>query len=504
MGMGVETPKVVTDEPEGPMVGASDVSSRVQARGPGVSTLRDLLDDRRVLVLGFGVSGQAALELVGDVARPAALAVADEGDPASWDPDRRSRWNALAADGIETYAQPADPAFVDAWDCLIVSPGFRPWHPWLERARAHGKTVLPEFELGYLAAPPGIWIGITGTNGKTTTTRWVGQVLMEAGLPTVVGGNIGEPVSRLVRSARPGSYYVIELSSFQLYGLRVFRPDVAVLLNVDQDHLDWHGSVADYVAAKLRLFQHQRPDDWAVVNGDERHLWEAYRSLPSRLLSFGLSGRWYPGAGVQDDWLMLWWGRTYPIGPVRLLRTPWPFMVANLLAVVLTGVALRLTLPQIRASLGRLTAPPHRLEWVARIRDVDFYDDSKATNVHAVRWALASMTRPVVLIAGGQAKGQDLRPLRSLLAEKARAVVLIGEDRASIRTAWADVGVPLVDAGDMEEAVRVAFRMARPGDAVLLSPACASFDMFQGYAHRGDAFRKAVLDLKRVLEESTE
>ncbi len=483
------------------MVTPSDVSTRVQAPGPGVSTLRALLDDRRVLVLGFGVSGQAALDLLREVARPAALAVADEGDPAAWDPDRRSQWRALAATGVETYVRPADPAFVDAWDCLVVSPGFRPWHPWLERAR--GKTVLPEFELGYLAAPPGTWVGITGTNGKTTTTRWVGQVLTEAGLPTVVGGNIGEPVSRLVRYARPGSYYVLELSSFQLHGLNVFRPDVAVLLNVDQDHLDWHGSVDDYVAAKFRLFRNQRPDDWAVVNGDERHLWDAYRSIPSRLLSFGLSGRWYPGAGVRDDWLLLWWGRTYPVGPVRLLPTPWPFMVANLLAVVLTGVALRLTLPQIRASVRRLTAPPHRLEWVARIRDVDFYDDSKATNVHAVRWALASMARPVVLIAGGQAKGQDVSSLGPLLAEKARAVVLIGEDRASIRTAWAGVGVPLVEADDMEEAVRVAFTMARPGDAVLLSPACASFDMFQGYAHRGDVFRKAVLDLKRTLEEST-
>jgi len=483
------------------MVVLSDVSARIEAPSPGVSTLRDLLDDRRVLVLGFGVSGQAALELIRDVARPAALAVADEGDPAAWDADRRSRWTALAAAGVETYARPADPAFVDAWDCLVVSPGFRPWHPWLERARARGKVLIPEFELGYLVAPPGTWIGITGTNGKTTTTQWVGRVLAEAGLPTVVGGNIGEPVSRLVRSARPGSYYVLELSSFQLHSSHVFRPDVAVLLNIDQDHLDWHGSVADYVAAKLRLFQRQRPDDWAVVNGDERHLWAAYRAIPSRLLSFGLSGRWYPGAGVRDDWLLLWWGRTYPIGPVRLLSTPWPFMVANLLAVILTGVALRLTLPQIRASVRRLTAPPHRLEWVARIRDVDFYDDSKATNVHAVRWALTSMTRPVVLIAGGQAKGQDVTPLRSLLAEKARAVVLIGEDRDRIRSAWAGVGVPMVDAADMEEAVRVAFSMARPGDAVLLSPACASFDMFQGYAHRGDVFRKAVLDLKHTLEE---
>ncbi len=465
--------------------------------------LEDVTGGRRVLVLGLGQSGIAALDLLLEHGRCAALGVADERPLRALQPVQRRRWRAFHAAGVTGWFHPDDLRWLRSWDLVVVSPGFPPWHPWLQAIRARGIPIMTEFELGYVAAPPGYWIGITGTNGKTTTTQWIGTVLAHAGLPVVVCGNIGQPVAAAVRRARPGSYYVVELSSFQLYWARYFAPDIGVLLNIDQDHLDWHETPDAYVTAKLRLFARQRPDQWAIVNADETHLWDAYRLIPGRLISFGIRYGGVPGAGLRNDWMVLWWERPWPIGHIRRLPVRWTFMIANALAAVLTGVVAHLPLSVLRTALPHLQPLHHRLQWVDRIRGVDFFDDSKATNVHALRWALQSLPQRVVLIAGGQGKHQDFTPVRHVIAAKTRAVVLIGENAPELHDAWRNTGVPIVRVATMQTAVERAFALARPGDAVLLSPGCASFDMFRDYAHRGQVFQAAVRQLRERLHPLT-
>jgi UDP-N-acetylmuramoylalanine--D-glutamate ligase len=344
--------------------------------------------------------------------------------------------------------------------------------------------------------PPKI-VAITGSNGKSTVTAMAGAMCLAAGLDTVVAGNIGLPVldalAAIEAGARWPEVFVLELSSFQLESTVSLAPDAAAMLNLTEDHMDRYDGLTDYAAAKARVFHGKGAQ---VLNRDDRFSMGMARAGRT-ILTFGRDApreahEW--GLGSSPQWLMHGTKRLLPVEalPVKGLHN-----AANALAAHALCHALGLPDESTVTALEAFPGLPHRLQRVGEIDGVMFYDDSKGTNVGATVAALTGMEQTVVLIAGGEGKGQDFSPLAAAVAARARAVVLIGRDAARIGRALAGTGVHVENAANMEGAVRSAYALARPGDAVLLSPACASFDMFRNYAHRGAAFVAAVGELER-------
>ncbi|MDD5331049.1 MAG: UDP-N-acetylmuramoyl-L-alanine--D-glutamate ligase, partial [Sulfuricella sp.] len=343
----------------------------------------------------------------------------------------------------------------------------------------------------------------TGANGKTTVTEMVGAMCRKAGLRTVVAGNIGLPVldalADLERRGETPDVFVLELSSFQLETTRSLHPSAATVLNVTEDHMDRYAGMDDYAAAKAHIFAGRGAQ---VLNREDRYSLAMARTGRS-IVSFGLDAPkneadWGLLPGDGGLWLAQGANRLMPVGELRLAGL---HNAANALAALALCRAIDLPFAPLLEALREFKGLPHRVEQVAQVNGVTFYDDSKGTNVGATVAALNGMaTQKVVLIAGGDGKGQDFTPLAPAVAAHARAVVLIGRDAAKIGAALAGCGVPLIDAASLEEAVAAAFAQARPDDAVLLSPACASFDMFRNYEHRAQVFVAAV----RQLAESGE
>ena len=448
------------------------------------------IDGRRVLILGCGQSGKAALECLVRYFHPTLVGVADERPADAWLPQIKKEHPHLAL-----YPGESVISHLRSFDTLIVSPGFRPDHPWFSHTTPE-QMIMTEIDLGFSVAPPGVWIAITGTNGKTTATQWLAKLLNHAGTRAIACGNIGQPLSRIALMAQPGTVYVVEVSSFQLYWSRYFHPNIGILLNIDRDHLDWHGTRDDYVKAKMRLFRHQTSEDFAILNLDETHLYDHYRAIRSQRFYFGLHHHAWPGIGFDDPWITLFWDRPYLVANRHHFSFRWSFLFSNLMATLLAALLLRVDLSRLRPYLPELQPPLHRLQWVARIDNVDYYDDSKATNIHAVRSALYTLHHPkIVLIAGGLAKGQDFTLLTPVVQERVRAVILMGKSAAMIADQWQSTGIPIRIVDSMKSAVESAAELARSGDAVLLSPGCASFDMFRDYAHRGDCFQATVNQL---------
>jgi UDP-N-acetylmuramoylalanine--D-glutamate ligase len=360
----------------------------------------------------------------------------------------------------------------------------------LDRARRAGIRVIGEVELaGYFLE--GETIGITGSNGKTTTTALVGHILKECGIPVQVGGNIGTPVTAMVNTSRPGQWNVLELSSFQLETIDRFRAHVGVSLNVTEDHLDRHHTFAGYAAAKARLFETQLAEDFAVLNADDAACIEYAACTRGRTLWFSLSRGVSPGIWLDGERLML---------DGRLLLTAKEIPLRgrhNIENVMAAGAAASLAgapLEGIAAAVRTFKAVEHRLEFVRQVGGVDFYNDSKATNVDSTLKALEAFDGPLWVILGGKDKGGDYAPLGPQLAAKARGVLLIGAATPLIAARLEGVA-PLIDCGTLENAVRTAQREAAPGDTVLLAPACASFDQFDSYEHRGRVFKELVIRL---------
>jgi UDP-N-acetylmuramoylalanine--D-glutamate ligase len=335
-------------------------------------------------------------------------------------------------------------------------------------------------------------VAITGTNGKSTVTALVGAMLQRAGSNVFVGGNIGTPLIDYAAGEEKADYAVVEVSSFQLDTMTSFHPRVAILLNISPDHLDRYTNYEGYVRSKLSIFQNQVASDWAVLNDDDPALGGFVPREGVTVLRYG-SGKGknrqayleektirasLPGEEMHEFFL----GRCTLQGEHNR---------ENLMAVVLTGLALRVRPTVIQQTLDTFRGLPHRLEFVGRIRDVNFYDDSKATNVDAALRSVASFDSPVVLIGGGRDKGGDYLPLVQAAKGRVRKAVLLGESRFLMAQAFEGI-IPYSMAGDLEDAVAQAFSSAMPNDVVLLAPACSSFDMFTDYAHRGRVFKEAV------------
>lgn len=377
-----------------------------------------------------------------------------------------------------------DALFEEAWDLIVLSPGVPTDLPPFEAARARGVAITGEVELaaGYLQGPI---IAITGSNGKTTTTSLTGHILRTAGVMSQVGGNIGTPVIAMCAASKPEQWNVLELSSFQLETIRTFRATVGVCLNVTQNHLDRHHTFENYASAKGNLFRYQQASDHAVLNADNE-VCRSYADLgPARK-------HWFSGTDLRD-------GNVYVGGellmPASEIPIPGRHNAENVMAAATAARLAGVPLPAIRAAVQTFKAVEHRLEFVAEIEGVKFYNDSKATSVDATTKALDSFASGLWVILGGKDKGSDYTLLRSRLSEKAHAALLIGSAAAKIQHDL-DGALPLVDAKTLREAVAAAWRQAKPGDTILLAPACASFDQFQSYEHRGQVFKEYVREIQ--------
>ena len=389
----------------------------------------------------------------------------------------------LRAAGVEVRLDASGVDLAARARTLIKSPGVPQDAPVVGAARTRGIAVMGELELAWRLIP-NEFVAVTGTNGKTTTTEWIGHVHREAGLPVAVAGNVGTALSSLVGQVAADATVVCEASSFQLEDTIAFSPEAAVILNLSPDHLDRHGTYEDYVAAKLRSFVSQGNYDLAVAPGD---LEVEDLGGCARRVTFGPG----PGPDLSERAGYLWWGEEALL-PTEEIALPGAHNVQNAMATAAVCLARGIAPEAVAAGLRTFGGVRHRLERIAVRAGVTWINDSKATNVASTIVALRAFAGAVHLIAGGRGKGQDFSPLAPRVAERCRAVYLIGEAAGELAAALEPAGVPLHQAGDLEHAVALARGAARDGEVVLLSPACASFDQYPDFEARGEHFRALV------------
>jgi UDP-N-acetylmuramoylalanine--D-glutamate ligase len=436
---------------------------------------RPPLPDGPFVVVGLARSGAAvarALRAVGAEVR--ACDAAPVGD------ELRAELEAL---GAEVHAPDSGIGLLPGARTLVKSPGVPPEAPVVAAARERGMAVVGELEIAWRMLPND-FVAVTGSNGKTTTTELIGHIHREADVPVAVAGNIGTALSSLPGAVGPDVVVVCEASSFQLQDTELFAPDAAVLLNLSEDHLDYHGSFDAYRAAKLQVFARQANEAVAVAP-----LGLGIEDLGgcARRVCFG-SG---PGAELADRAGWLWWDEE-ALMPVEAIRLRGLHNRRNAMAAAAVTLARGIDPAAVRAALESFAGVPHRLEEVATIDGVLYVNDSKATNVDAAVTGIESFDGGVHLILGGRHKGGDLAPLVTAVRRRAAAVYLVGEAADEIGAALGGTGVPLHRCGDLERAVAAARRGARAGDVVLLSPACTSYDQYRSFEERGEHFRALV------------
>ncbi len=440
----------------------------------------------KVAVMGLGISGRAAVRYALHCGAEVSVS------------DRRSEQQFLAEEAellalsdVKWEAGGHSREFLGRVDLLLVSPGVDLQLPLLKTLQDDGVKIVGEFAIaaGQIAVPV---VAVTGTNGKTTVTTLIGEIFAGAGKRVFVGGNIGTPLYEYLLN--PGEYDIVvaEVSSFQLESAGNFSPDVGLLLNISPDHLDRHISMEKYVQAKMQLFMHQGTGTVAVINGEDPLCRKLPSGLPSVVRTFGATDGCT--ATIGNNLISLTVGEDkeeYRFDDMGQLNG---ITMMNYAAAILAVRSLGCTFSQIEAGLRAFRPLPHRIEFVAEVNGVSYYNDSKATNTGAVIGALAQFKKNVILLAGGRDKSDDFRLLRESVASKVKKMIVLGEAAKLLEDALADV-VDIIAVNSMEDAVQAAARTAVAGDVVLLSPACASFDMFTSYGHRGNEFKKAVLAL---------
>lgn len=445
------------------------------------------LTNKRVLIVGLGKTGLSCARFLNK--RGVEVAVTD------------SREN---PPGLESLQQelPDMAVFVGAFsqevferaDVLIVSPGVSVNELHIQAAQARGAEVIGDVELFSRIAEASV-LAITGSNGKSTVTTLLGEMVRASGLNVAVGGNLGTPVLDLLEQPVP-DFYVLELSSFQLETTSSLNAKAATLLNISEDHMDRYNSLEDYIEAKTRIFS---GDGVVVLNKDDEQVIKLKKCLKNshEVIEFTLAKPLTDEFGVCDkdnqQWLCI---ADKNLLPVSRLKIKGKHNIANALAALALGQAAGLSMDAMLHTLEVFPGLPHRTQWVASINGVDWFNDSKATNVGAAQAAINGIeARHLILIAGGQGKGQDFMPLKETVKEKVSTVILMGEDRQLLEKALAD-STEMIIVNSMNEAVNKAASIAQKGDVVLLSPACASFDMFSGYEERGNVFIKAVKEVQ--------
>lgn len=443
---------------------------------------------KRVLVLGLARSGVAAAKLLHQAGAHVTVN------------DRKERRDAPEAAELEQLGvrvvcggHPPDLIHVNL-DCVVKNPGIPYSIPPIQQALRRRIPVVTEVEIAYLFTQSP-FVGITGSNGKTTTTTLVGEMLKAGGIRHVVAGNIGQALTEVAPGTNEREWIVAELSSFQLKGTVQFQPRVAALLNIVPAHLDYHVTMDDYIASKQKLFANQTADDMAVINADCPRSAELIPQVNATVFTFSRRQRVEHGADVRSGWIYFHDsnGKSERILPVEEVALPGGHNLENALAAVAIAKQCGCTTAAISETLRRFKGVEHRLEFVRERDGVRYYNDSKATNPTATIRSLESFSAPIVLIAGGLDRGVDFRELVPVFRERLYGLVVYGQTGDILMQRGVEASVPVVKRVDrLEEAVRESSHIARPGDTVLLSPGCASWDQFTSFEERGGMFKQAV------------
>lgn len=446
------------------------------------------VEGKNILVVGLAASGVAAANFL--IRRGARVTVTDIKDESAL----RDRIEQVCGPVRLALGGHRDQDFLSA-DTIILSPGVPASLPQLAVASQSGIPVYAEVELAYRFLK-GTVVGVTGSNGKTTTTALIGELFKQSGKTCLVAGNIGPPMIDCVDASSPGTTFVVELSSFQLETIESFRCHIAAVLNVTPDHLDRYTDFHGYLQAKERIFLNQTEEDFAVLNADNSCSRGMVNGRRARPALFSRRDILKEGVFVQEGAVRIRWeGREQRVCDVSEIRLKGNHNLENVLAAAAVAYLSGLDLEVMREVFRTFAGVEHRLEFVRRLGGVDYYNDSKATNVDSACQALCAFDQPLIVIMGGKDKGGDFTALQEVVKKRVKLLVLLGAAGDKI---WAALGhvVPTVRAGDMNEAVELACSHAETGDAVLLSPACASFDMFENFEHRGRVFKQAVAELE--------
>lgn len=447
------------------------------------------VESKNVLVIGLGSSGQAAARLM--AAQGASVVCVDEKE----DEELKKIRSRLKGEGIEAVLGCRIAPVSRHWDLAVLSPGIDPARPLVEDLRKRGIAVIGELEAGYLFCRSPL-IALTGTNGKTTTTELIDCVLQANGRKSAAVGNIGTPLSEICLLKERYDVLVVEVSSFQLETIQTFRPEVSLLMNITPDHFDRYPGLEPYARAKARLWENQRPDDWAIVN-TESAVYLASLGLRPRCKTFQYALE-KPEGGETHFWCdgPLIHGRGGALYfDMRESRLRGLHNAENVMATLAVAEIFGLDPVKTLAAIRAYRAQPHRLETVRIFKGVEYVDDSKATNIDAMQKALTAFEKPIVLIAGGKDKGFDFSTVTPMLKQRVKLCLLIGDMAARMNELWSgQVRCRIVTT--LEGAVTAAFREAAEGDVVMLSPGCSSYDQFRDYEHRGEVFRELVNALK--------
>ncbi|HSE16353.1 MAG TPA: UDP-N-acetylmuramoyl-L-alanine--D-glutamate ligase [Pyrinomonadaceae bacterium] len=443
---------------------------------------------KKVLVFGAALSGIAVARFL--VAQGAVVALTDQKPIEKWTPEAV----ALKESGVGLLPGEPPSWLLDQLDLVVISPGVPATIIPIRYAERAGAGVIGEVELAYRYLKGRI-VAITGSNGKTTTTTLIGELLRDAGLTVQVGGNIGKPLISMIETSRDDGWTVAELSSFQLETIKTFRPSIAVVLNVTPNHMDRYETFNDYAAAKHRIFMNQTVEDTAVLNADDPVVSSWASGLRANVLSFSVRKELENGVFLRGRELIY---RGEVLLNVDEMKLRGLHNVENVAAAFAAGIAAGASIESMNGTAKRFDPVEHRLEFVTEIEGVKFYNDSKATSVDATLKALeafAGERGKVVLILGGRGKKAPYAPLEPLVRTKVRKLVLIGEDAETIANELG-TSAPFERASDMKDAVARSYAAAEKGDVVLLAPACASFDMFESFEHRGMVFKEEVFALR--------
>lgn len=449
----------------------------------------------KILVIGAARSGVAVSKLLMDNGKAVVLTDNRPEDVVLAEfPQVRETLAELEEKGIETvFGRQIDTGVINEIDRVVTSPGVPLTIPIIAEAYRCGVPVIGEAELAYcMTKAP--FVAITGTNGKTTTTTLTGEIFKNSGRKTYTVGNIGDPISNYVMEATPEDVFVTEISAFQLETINKFRPAASAILNLSPDHMDRYGTMENYIAAKARIFENQRGEDFLVLNADDEQVCELGRQAQCRKYYFSLDKKVAQGAYAMDGGIFINDNESViPICRIEEMGIKGPHNVQNALAATVLAYFMGVDVVSIAETLKSFGGVEHRQEFVANIGGVDYINDSKGTNTNAAIVALNAMTKPVILIAGGYDKKEDYSEFIEVVRKKVKRMVLVGATASQIEeTAESQGYYNTVRVGDYDEAVKVASECAAPGDVVLLSPACASWDMFDNFEIRGQVFKDLV------------
>ncbi|UCG93636.1 MAG: UDP-N-acetylmuramoyl-L-alanine--D-glutamate ligase [Candidatus Aerophobus sp.] len=445
-----------------------------------------MLKGKKVLVLGMGISGMGATRLLKDKGAKVTINELEDSK------EMRARAREFERNGIKVILGSHPLEVLAGHQLIVLSPGIPLDIPLLRQAEKLHIPIMGELELAYRFLPDGSLIAITGTNGKTTTTVLTEKILKKAYKDVQIAGNIGIPLSEVVR--RPGKIIVTEVSSFQLETIKKFSPFISCILNITPDHLDRHPDLEQYIWLKSRILTNQESDGYTILNRDDPRVYPLRRKTRAEVIFFSQIERLERGVFLRGPHIM----RKFEGEEVVVSRDEISFTGSHNLENILSAIAItslyRLEREAVREALLEFKGLPHRCEPVARIRGVDFINDSKATNEGAVKSCLESIAQPIILIMGGKDKGANFFYLRNVIKERVKRVILLGEAKRVIKAQLNTICL-LSEVENMRDAVREAFNKAQKGDCVLLSPACASFDQFKNYEERGEIFKEEVRKL---------